>query len=58
MKHAWKATALVLCVAGVVLAGFELPRRVYRMEQIEKVKELAQKKKTPITFVYTNKDSH
>ena len=58
MRHIWKAILVVLCMGTLALAGFALPRHVLRMDQMDKVKELAKKKKAPITFVFTDKDSH
>ncbi|MEW6357456.1 MAG: hypothetical protein AB1696_14090 [Planctomycetota bacterium] len=56
MRHAWKTAVAVsvLCIAAQDVAGFTLPKHVFRMSQFEKVKELAKSKKAAITFVYTD----
>lgn len=35
-------------------AGFEVPRSVYRMDQLKEAKEKAAEKGKPLVFVYSN----
>lgn len=44
---------MVASSAGMVLAGFEMPKSVYRINELEAAKAEAKAKNKPLTFIYT-----
>jgi len=57
MRVACAFTLWIAVTGGVVLAGFEMPKSVYRMNEFEAAKAEAKAKNKPLTFIYTSESS-
>ena len=54
----YRVIAFVLfCICGVTRAGFELPRDVYQLSELEEAKTEALKKRKPIAVIFTDINS-
>lgn len=57
MKYRMNLAMFILLLASTALADFDLPKNVYRMDQLEAAKAEAVSKNKAITFVYTQKET-
>ena len=57
MKRSLFTTLTVLTFAAISHAGMEIPRSVFKMDELEEAKEKATKSEKPLIFVYTDPGS-